>query len=105
MKYKDMSSEIIEAIKLMYEDDEEMETDCYLYLTHLELDEDLAMRASVQAQLALEEIGRCSRCGEPITYYKYEKKYDELRNLKYDTITEWYCQNCDKESFKTENKI
>ena len=95
MNYPSMIGEIIEAIHLMYEDYPDVEADCYLCLTGFESDKELAMRASIGAQVALEKMNRCGICGEELQTYHYKEPHPELDGCPMEDKTEVYCPHCD----------
>lgn len=95
MNYPDMTSEIIEAIHLMYEDDPNLEVDCYLCLGAFKSDPRLAMRASIESQMALEKMNRCGICGCELQVCHYKEPHPELDDCPMEDMTVVYCPNCD----------
>ena len=96
MNHPNMTSEIIEAIHFMYEDNPELEVDCYLCLAASEIDSKLAMKLSDAAQVAIEEMGRCAICGCKMEKYSYKEFHPELEDNSYEIVTDVYCPHCDR---------
>ena len=95
MKYPNMLNEIVAAIHTNYKDCPDVEADCYLCLTGLELDKELAMKASIKAQCSLEEMNRCSICGNELRVHYYKEPHPELDGCPMEELAEPYCPNCD----------
>lgn len=89
-----MTSEVIEAIKNYFGDDEEIAVDCLLYLSDINSmnrSGELAVRASRE----LEKMGRCYRCGRNLQAYSYNEYHNELTGCPIERITEYVCPVCD----------
>lgn len=93
--YPDMSSEVLEAVHLMYEDYPEVEVDCLLYLTELQYNRKLSNDLSMEAVEKLKEMGRCPNCGEPLQTYHYQEPHPELDGCPKEDFYELYCSRCD----------
>lgn len=93
--YPDMSSEVLEAVHLMYEDHPEVEVDCLLYLSGLMDDSRQVGQLSSCAANKLEEMGRCTNCGELLQVHHYKEPHPELDGCPMEEMTEVYCPNCD----------
>lgn len=95
LSYPNMYPEILEAIHFMYKNCPDIEVDCYLCLSGLDSDAELAKRVSIGAQLALKKMGRCEFCGEELQTYHYKEPHPELEGCPMEEMTEVYCPNCD----------
>ena len=95
MNTPNMTPEIIEAIHLMYEDNPEIEADCYLCLTEIVSNRDYATQLSNKAFDRLEEMDRCPYCGELMQIHHYKEPHYELDGCPMEDMTEVYCPNCD----------
>ena len=100
MNKPNMGPEIIEAIHLMHEDMPELETDCYLCLTGLTYsngtpNREMANSLAQYGYNALEEMGRCPRCGTLYETQKIIERHDELDGMPMSVLYEKYCPSCD----------
>ena len=87
----DLSIELIEAIKEYYKDDEDLQTDILLWLSHLdEKQQDKLIR---NCECELDSMGRCMRCGQPLEVMYYKEYHSEVN--AYETLSDIYCPNCD----------
>ena len=93
--YPDMSSEVLEAVHLMYEDHLEVEVDCLLYLSGLMDTNRQVGQLSIAAIDKLEDMGRCGCCGELLQAHHYKEYHHELDGCFMEDMVEWYCPNCD----------
>lgn len=93
--YPNMISEIFEAIHLMFEDNSEVEADCYLFLENLHAS-DLSI-LKLKANLELTKMHRCSLCGGLLQIANYKDIYSELNNYVTTTYQSVYCPNCDRD--------
>lgn len=87
----EMHNEVIEAVLGYYKDDEDMMTDCLLYLSSLK-----CWPLAVHATVALDNMNRCPTCGckrQSYTHQEYHSEVDEPPF--YETVTDWYCPQCD----------
>ena len=92
-----MIDEIIEAIHLMYEDDPELEVDCYLYLLKINNNnKDLIQQIKYSVKSQLNEMGRCCYCGSIMKIHRYQEPHPELDGCPMEDMTELYCPNCNK---------
>lgn len=94
MNLPNMSSEIIEAIHLMYEDDPDVEVDCLLCLSGLRGNLELSRKLADVAELKLEDMGRCIYCGEQLNIRHYKEPHPELDGCPMEDMTKLYCPNC-----------
>ena len=87
--FPNMTSEVVEAIHMMFEDYPDIETDCYLFMQGL-LDRANMNTASVDKEL--QRMGRCEKCGTllEIQNFRYLDKNDNIVIEK-----ELYCPMCD----------
>lgn len=92
-KYPNMISEIFDAIHLMYEDDPEIEVDCYRCLVGMNTArmEEFAHRAEEE----IKERNRCIQCGRQLYPYVYRNQHKELDGNPKEFITELVCPYCD----------
>ena len=90
-----MIPEIIEAIHLMYEDEPEIEVDCLLCLSNLRGNLELSGKLADASEMKLEDMGRCSYCGEILQLHHYKEPHPELDGYPMEDMTELYCPNCD----------
>ena len=90
-----MSYEVLDAIHLMYEDEPDVEADCYLYLSCLLSDKAKAKDLMERAQIALGEMGRCPYCGDKLECVTYKEVHTELDDCPVELIREEYCPHCD----------
>lgn len=95
MNYPNMVAEILDAIHLMYEDYPDVEADCYLCLSDIKFNQDMAMRFSIGAQVALEKMKRCPSCGNVLKIHRYNLSHPELDGCPVEEMAEFYCPNCD----------
>lgn len=93
--YPNMYPEVLEAIHLMYEDDPQIEVDCYLYLSELRDNWTRTAELSDMAVSKIEEMGRCPNCGELIQTYHCRVPHPELEGCPYEDLYERTCPNCD----------
>ena len=89
-----MLSEILEAIHLMYEDDPQIEVNCYLYLSNLKYNRLQIAELNIIAANKIEDMGRCPNCGELIQTYHYREPHPELDGCPYEDLYELICPNC-----------
>lgn len=92
--YPLMLSEVLEAVHLMYEDEPDVEADCYLYLTNLEASDLVAIKFGAVKRLS--DMGRCMICGSKLKTDSYKEPHFELGDGVYETLHEVYCPVCDK---------
>lgn len=86
-----MYDEVVEAVSVYYDDNQDMAADCLIYLASLK-----DMRLAVAATRELEAMRRCPTCGcrlESYTHQLYHPEVDEPP--QYETVTEIYCPQCD----------
>lgn len=95
MKYPIMSSEVMEAIHLMFEDNPDIEVDCYLYLEGIATDVAEVHRLGNLAANALENMGRCPNCGHMKETCVYYEVHNELPERPKERMTDTYCPVCD----------
>lgn len=93
--YPNMSSEVLEAVHLMYEDHPDVEVDCLLYLSGLMDDSRQVSKLSLAAIDVLEDMGRCGCCGELLQAHHYQEPHPELDGCPMEDMVEWYCPHCD----------
>lgn len=93
--YPNMYPEVLEAIHLMYEDDPDIEVDCYLYLSKLFNNPQAVIQLNIQAEKKLKDMDRCTNCGEKLQYYHYREPHPELEGCPYEDLYEPYCPYCD----------
>lgn len=85
-----MASEVIEAICEHFKDDEEIQVDCLRYLGAIG-----NARLSFCCDQAIEEMNRCSFCGEKYKYMNYRGYHPETTPPSWEDMVEQYCPNCD----------
>ena len=95
LSYPNMCSEILEAIHLMYEDDPQIEVDCYLCLSELRDNFKRTVELSDMAINRIEDMGRCPDCGELMQARHYREPHPELEGCPYEDLYEHICPNCD----------
>lgn len=88
-----MAGEVIEAIHLMYEDYPDVEADCYLFLSKVQQSKKLQDSLKASAEKALEERGRCPKCGHIMEYYNYSEYHVETGD--FEPMSELVCPVCD----------
>lgn len=96
MEYPNMEPEVIDAIHLMYEDNPDVEADCYLYLQSLKRKYYTVSRLtslSNAAYRALQNMGRCPNCGNIMKSIPYKEYHSEVD--AYETLYDIYCPYCD----------
>lgn len=93
--YPNMYPEIIEAVHGYFKDHPEVEVDCLLYLSGLMYDNRQVKQLSSHATNKLEDMERCTNCGEPLQYYHYKEPHSELEGCPMEDMVEMYCPNCD----------
>lgn len=91
----DMLSEVLEAVHLMYEDYPDVEVDCLLYLSGLMYDSKQVRQLSSHAANKLEDMERCTNCGEPLQYYHYKEPHPELEGCPMEDMCVLICPTCD----------
>lgn len=91
----DMLSEVLEAVHLMYEDYPDVEVDCLLYLSGLMYDSRQVRQLSSHAVNRLEDMERCTNCGEPLQYYHYKEPHPELEGCPMEDMCVLICPFCD----------
>jgi hypothetical protein len=95
IKENDMASMINEIIDALedYFNDEDIVTDCLIYL-------DGAIRGDRFAPRIIsdwfENHDRCNCCGMKLFAYTYQEPHPELDGCPCETLTEMLCLNCDK---------
>ena len=98
MEYPNMEPEVIDAIHLMYEDNPDVEADCYLYLQSLKYGANKENRISSLANAAYIELsnrGRCPECGGLMETVSYKERHNEISPGTYEIMHVTYCPNCD----------
>ena len=90
-----MCSEILEAIHLMYEDDPQIEVNCYLQLIDFRDNFKRIAELSDMAANRIEDMGRCPNCGELMQIQHYREPHPELDGCPMEDMYEPYCPNCD----------
>ena len=93
--YPNMYPEILDAIHYIFEDMPDVEIDCLLYLTELRDNWSRTAELSHKAIERLEDMGRCSYCGEEMSYHHYQEPHPELDGCPMENMSELYCPNCD----------
>lgn len=93
--YPNMQPEIIEAVHGYFEDHPEVEVDCLLYLGSLRDNWSRVAQLANEAEDKLEDMDRCSKCGEPLLHYTYDEVHDELDEKVVEHLMDVYCPNCD----------
>lgn len=93
--YPNMYPEILDAIHYIFEDMPDVEIDCLLYLTELRDNWSRTAELSNKAIERLEDMGRCSYCGEEMSYHHYQEPHPELDGCPMENMSELYCPNCD----------
>lgn len=83
-----MKSEVLEAIHLMFEDDPDIECDCYRYLASLNKNSTKTFALQLAALGEIEDMGYCSVCGNKLESYSHKTEDGEI-------LVETYCPNCD----------
>ena len=92
METPNMKSEVLEAIHLMFEDDPDIECDCYRYLASLHKNSTKTFALQLAALGEIEDMGYCSACGNRLENYSHKTEDGE-------TLVEVYCPNCDVPNF------
>ena len=100
MNKPNMANEIIESIHMNFEDYPDVEADCYLCLTGLchpngVANEAMARIMARAGRNALDEMGRCPKCGTLLENYIYNEVHTELEENTMEKMVEKYCPNCD----------
>lgn len=91
-----MESEVIEAIQEYFKTVEpEIAVDCLLYLRNLYANEKLARQLRGAADIALERMGRCAKCGEELQVGHYREWHDEVDGGAFEEMSAMYCPYCD----------
>lgn len=90
-----MYPEIFDAIHSLYQENPEVEVDCYLYLSNIWKDMQEVLRLGNEAEKKIKEMNRCTRCGEPMQVYFYKEPHPELDGCPMEEMTELCCPNCD----------
>ena len=93
--YPNMYPEILDAIHYIFEDMPDVEIDCLLYLTELRDNWSRTAELSNKAIKRLEDMGRCSYCGEEMSYHHYQEPHPELDGCPLENMSKLYCPNCD----------
>ena len=91
-----MESEVIEAIQEYFKTIEpEIVVDCLLYHACLPEREDLVRILSASARYKLENMNRCTQCGEELQVGHYREWHDEVDGGAFEEMSAMYCPNCD----------
>lgn len=96
--FPNMYPEVLDAVHLMYEDNPDVEADCMLYLMNLHDNERGLAQLEGMAMKRLEDMGRCTICGEqlqPVTYYL---AHPEISPGCQEEIVDQWCPNCNPRS-------
>lgn len=86
-----MILEVFEAIAVYFKDDPEIATDCYLYLAANLTDE----KEQDRARTAIEQMGRCPKCGLELIPYEWDERHTELDDCPKEHFCEYLCPECD----------
>ena len=86
-----MILEVLEAIAEYFKDDPEIVTDCYLYLASSLSD----AREQDRARTAIEQMGRCPKCGLELVPYKWDERHSELEESPKEHFCNYLCPECD----------
>ena len=92
MPIPNMTPEVIDAVHLMYEDDPDVEADCYSYLQKL-VGSGYEGQLKAYATTALSEMDRCTICGEPLVHSSRKEWHWEAGC--YEDVGITYCPNCE----------
>lgn len=95
VNFPNMQSEVLEAIHLMYEDNPDIEADCYLYLESLDGSLDRQKAISIAGMKALGSMYRCERCGHILEAVHHKEIHNELEGNPVEITHEYYCPVCD----------
>lgn len=96
MKVPNMYPEVIEAILDYFVDEADVAADCLLYLSKInKLDKSYLDQLSSKAYVALEDMGRCTKCGTELQIMYYKEPHPELEGCPKEEVSEIYCPNCD----------
>lgn len=90
MEIWNMTSEIFEAIVEYYKKDEDTAANCLLYLSKRLID----AHERWSAQNALEQMGRCPRCGAELVEVKSKVEHPEIEGNVCEDWLEMQCPNC-----------
>ena len=93
--FPNMLPEVLEAIEEYFKNDEDVLTDCWLYLESLADDKKKVNQLVVNAENKLYDMGRCPNCGSPMQTYKYLEPHTELDGCPMEEMYEKYCPDCD----------
>lgn len=87
----EMYSEVVEAVVDYYSHNQDIASDCLLYLASLK-----DMRLAYVATRELEAMERCPECGSKLESYTHQVYHSELDEPPYyEPVTETYCPRCD----------
>lgn len=88
--HEDMSSEIIEAIHLTYEDEPDIELSCYYYLYKKVANK--ILRRKLENILLDKDV--CLNCGSILIPISYIENHYELENNRKEKIYQKICPYC-----------
>ena len=94
MNVPNMCYEILDAIHAFY-NDEDVETDCLLYLANLGSQTKMVHQLSDEARKELNGMGRCEHCGTPLETHQYQEIHTEVDDNQIEEMYVRYCPNCD----------
>jgi len=86
-----MILETLEAIQEFFKDDPEIAVDCYLYLASNLMD----AREQDVARTAIEQMGRCPKCGLELVPYEWDERHSELDDSPKEHFCNYLCPECD----------
>lgn len=94
MKYNEenFSTEIIDLICDLWNDDERLVMDALRYLYYTTTDDNMKS----QIVDIFNDYEYCLECGSKLETYTYEEAHTELNPIAYETMTDVYCPICDR---------
>lgn len=92
MNTPNMLPELFDAIQ-NFTNDQDIQTDMYLFLSNLQSSQVDKIKAEAQSQL--ENMNRCTVCGHELATYTYREYHDELEEKPFEVMAEQYCPYCD----------